>query len=654
MPLAARPTGARAAGRAIVFTDVAPRSRFDYRTNNDFTGRKYFPQPMCGGVAIFDYDGDGRPDIFFTNGAKLPELRKTDRSFYNCLLRNKGDGTFEDVTAKARLEGAQLDFSFGVAAGDYDNDGRVDLFLCQAGRNALFHNNGDGTFSDVTQQAGLATKPKDLLSVCAAWVDYDGDGLVDLVVSQYTYWSPASDIRCSVPEAGEIYCTPKRYRSVSHTLYHNLGGGRFEDVSGPAGFAAAANGKGMGIAIADVNGDGRMDVFVANDTEPNFLFVNQGNGRFAEQAATWGIDYNDRAETVSGMGADAKDYDNDGRVDVFYNNLQQQIWGLFRNDAGRTFQYASPAAGLLSLSRRFSGWSNGFVDYDDDGWKDIYSANGDVDYLPENGEQRDTHAAQPGRTALRGRLRAARAGLRAEGLPARLGLRRPQRRRLPRHRGHLARPAATDPAERRGQRQPLAAGRRARPPQQPGRHRREAQADDRLRPPALQPRHDQRRLHVLERPPRALRPRHGDGDPRARDPLAERHRAAPRRRRGGPRARRRGAAVSGGGSRCRATPSARRMRGVMNASRLSAVVGLLLALAAALAGSGRIQAQAPPPPASSAAGQRAPVALSPEEDAKVAQIVKQQCSKCHVRAAAAVPAARHVALAHPGDGRSAA
>ena len=145
----------------------------------------------------------------------------------------------------------------------------------------------------------------------------------------------------------------------------------------------------MGIAIADVNGDDRMDVFVANDTEPNFLFVNQGGGRFAEQAAAWGIDYNDRAETVSGMGADAKDYDNDGRVDVFYNNLQQQIWGLFRN-AGRAFEYASPAAGLMSLSRRFSGWSNGFVDYDDDGWKDIYSANGDVDYLPENGAQRDT------------------------------------------------------------------------------------------------------------------------------------------------------------------------------------------------------------------------------------------------------------------------
>jgi hypothetical protein len=374
----------------VVFTDVAPRSHITYRSNNDFTGRKYFPQPMCGGVAIFDYDNDGRYDIFLTNGAKLPELRKVDRSFYNCLLRNRGDGTFEDLTARAGLEGAQLDFSFGVAAGDYDNDGFVDLFLCQAGRNALYHNNGDGTFTDVTEKAGLADKPKDLLSVCAAWVDYDNDGRLDLVVSHYTYWNPATDIVCTHPEAGPIYCSPKRYTSVPHTLYHNEGGGRFKDVSGPAGFAAAANGKGMGIAIADFNGDDRMDVFVANDTEPNFLFINLGDGRFAEEAAEWGVDYNDQGETVSGMGADAKDYDNDGRVDVFYNNLMMQIWGLFQNDGDKRFSYASPRTRILGMSRRFSGWSNGFIDYDNDGWKDIYSANGDVDYLPENGEQRDT------------------------------------------------------------------------------------------------------------------------------------------------------------------------------------------------------------------------------------------------------------------------
>jgi hypothetical protein len=371
------------------FTDVAPRSSIAYRSNNDFTGRKYFPQPMCGGIAVFDFDGDGRQDVFFTNGAKLPELRKTDPSFYGCLLRNKGDLSFEDVTARAGLEGKDLDFSFGVAAGDYDNDGFPDLFLCQAGRNALYRNNGDGTFADVTEGSGLGAKKKDLLSVCAAWFDYDQDGLLDLVVSHYTYWSPRSDIVCTMEGQGPIYCPPTRYESVPHTLYRNLGGGRFEDVSERSGFAAARNGKGMGIAIADFDDDGRMDVFVSNDTEPNFLFVNRGDGTFAQDAATWTVDYNDQGNTVSGMGADAKDYDNDGRVDVFCNNLMKQGWGLFRNEGGR-FAYASPATRVMGLSRRFSGWSNGFIDFDNDGWKDIFSANGDVDYLPVNGPQRDT------------------------------------------------------------------------------------------------------------------------------------------------------------------------------------------------------------------------------------------------------------------------
>jgi hypothetical protein len=187
---------------------------------------------------------------------------------------------------------------------------------------------------------------------------------------------------------GPIYCSPTNYESVAHTLYRNLGG-RFEDVSERSGFAAARNGKGMGIAIADFDDDGWMDVFVSNDTEPNFLFTNRGDGTFAQDAAAWNIDYNDQGNTVSGMGADAKDYDNDGRVDVFSSNLMKQVWGLFRNEGGR-FAYASPATRVMSLSRAFSGWSNGFIDYDNDGWKDIYSANGDVDYLGDNSKQHDT------------------------------------------------------------------------------------------------------------------------------------------------------------------------------------------------------------------------------------------------------------------------
>lgn len=372
----------------ITFRDIAPLSRFSYISNNSFTGRKYFPQPMCGGVALFDYDRDGHYDIFLTNGAKLPELRKTDPSYYNCLLRSKGDGTFEDVTEKAGLLGADLDFCFGVAAGDFDNDGYMDLFICNAGRNALYHNNGNGTFTDVTAGSGLENKPPDLLSVCAAWFDYDSDGLLDLVVSQYTYWSPKTDIRCNMADQ-DMYCNPRMYKSVPHNLYRNLGKRKFEDVTEKSGFVAAL-GKGMGIGIADFNGDGAMDVFVANDTEPNFLYLNQKDGTFQEVGLMYGVAYNDDGASVSGMGSDVKDFNNDGWVDVFYSNLQTQVFGLFLNEEGQSFRYISPLSNIQKLSRFFSGWSNAFIDYNNDGWKDIYSSNGDVDYFGNNTRQHDT------------------------------------------------------------------------------------------------------------------------------------------------------------------------------------------------------------------------------------------------------------------------
>jgi len=372
----------------VHFTDVAPRSKFSYISNNNFTGRKYFPQPMCGGVALIDYDGDGKVDIFFTNGSRLPEYDRPDPSFYGCLLRNKGGGEFEEVTAKAHLTNEELSFSFGVAAGDYDNDGDTDLFIANAGPNALYRNDGDGTFTNVTAGSGLDKKPKDLLSVCAAFFDYDNDGLLDLVISHYTYWNPVDDIRCPTPD-GEIYCYPGIYKSVSHTLHHNLGNGKFEDVTQASGFAQA-KGKGMGIALADFDGNGWTDVFIANDTEPNFLFINQGDGTFREDSWAWGVAYDEQGAVVSGMGADTADYDNDGWPDVFYNNLQSQLWALFQNEHGERFRYMSPRTGIARLSRRFSGWSNNFIDYDNDGWRDIFSANGDVDYIGANSEQHDT------------------------------------------------------------------------------------------------------------------------------------------------------------------------------------------------------------------------------------------------------------------------
>ena len=371
------------------FTDVSHKSNFSYRSNNNFTGRKYFPQPMCGGVAAIDYDSDGWMDLFFTNGAKLPELKKTGPEYYNCLLRNNRDGTFTDVTEKAGLLGKDLGFCFGTAVGDYDNDGHSDIFICNAGRNALYHNNGDGTFTDVTAGSGLDRKPENLLSVGAAWFDYDNDGRLDLIVTNYTVWTPQTDKRCLRDPEHEEYCTPTVYKSVASRLYRNLGGGKFDDVTEASGIGKAL-GKGMGISIADYDRDGWMDIFVSDDTEPNFLFVNQRDGTFKERGLDLGVAYNMQGDSVSGMGSDAKDFDNDGWVDIVYNDLSGQVFGLLKNEGGKSFTDVTWSSKLGALSRRLSGWSIGFVDYDNDGWKDLYSANGDVDDLTVNSKQHDT------------------------------------------------------------------------------------------------------------------------------------------------------------------------------------------------------------------------------------------------------------------------
>ena len=370
------------------FTNVAPASRFSYITNNDLSPRKYFVQPVTGGVAVFDFDNDGKLDIFFSNGAKLPELKKSSPAFYNSLLRNRGDGTFEDVTQRAGLTGADLGYNTGIAVGDYDNDGYEDLFLCGADRNTLYHNNGDGTFRDVTAASGIGAEPSRTLSVGAAWFDYDNDGLLDLVVSNYTHWTPQTDKRCSAAGV-EYYCDPRLYyEAVPHRLYHNLGHGRFEDVTAKSGFVKSP-GKGMGISIADFNGDGFQDVFIANDTEANSLFINKGDGTFEEEGLQRGVAYDESAKAVSSMGSDAKDYDNDGRVDIFYNNLGGQIWALFQN-RGDQFRYVSPQTRIRNLSASLAGWSAGFIDSDNDGWQDLYSANGDVDNNKPDSKEHDT------------------------------------------------------------------------------------------------------------------------------------------------------------------------------------------------------------------------------------------------------------------------
>lgn len=344
---------------------------------------------MCGGVAAIDYDNNGIMDLFFTNGAKLPELKKTTAAYSNCLLHNNGDGTFKDVTAKAGLTGTSLGFSFGVAVADYDNDGYDDIFICNAGMNTLYHNNGNGTFTDVTSGSGVDRKPENVLSVGAAWFDYDNDGLLDLIVTNYTIWTPQTDHQCFMDPQREEYCSPTIYKSIESRLYHNLGHGHFEDVTETSEIGKAL-GKGMGISIADFNGDGLMDIFIANDTEPNFLFMNQGNGTFKECGLDFGVAYNSHGDSVSGMGSDAKDFDNDGRVDIVYNDLAGEIFGLLRNEGKNSFSDVTWSTKLGPLSHNLSGWSIGFVDFNNDGWKDIYSANGDVDNLSQSSKQHDT------------------------------------------------------------------------------------------------------------------------------------------------------------------------------------------------------------------------------------------------------------------------
>ncbi len=383
------------------FTDVAARSSISYKTNNDYTGRKYFPQPMAGGVAIFDYDHDGLMDIFLSNGAKLPGMEKAGTSYDNALLRNKGNDTFEDVTLKAGLIGKQTGYSFGVAAADYDNDGNEDLFIASAGRNTLYHNDGKGSFTDVTPGSGLDQKPANLLSVGAAWFDFDNDGLLDLIVTNYTIWDPKSDRPCysdtpSLPRPHvtkskqvEIYCSPHDVVSVSPQLLRNLGHGKFKDVTLSSGIGSV-QGKGMGVSVADFNADGLMDIFIANDTERNFLFINQGDGTFKDQALLYGVAYNENGSTVSGMGSDAKDFNNDGFIDIIYNDLAGQIFGILKNNHGHDFEDVTQQANIDTLSRPYSGWSLGFIDYDNDGWQDIYSANGDVDNLLPTSTQHDS------------------------------------------------------------------------------------------------------------------------------------------------------------------------------------------------------------------------------------------------------------------------
>jgi enediyne biosynthesis protein E4 len=377
---------------AIRFEDRQPASGIDFVLDNGTTPDKPVIDSVLGGVALFDFDGDGRLDVFFTNGAHIPELMKNAPRFWNRLYRNQGDGTFRDVTERAGVKGEG--YSIGAAAADFDNDGWTDLYVTGVDRNVLYRNRGDGTFADVTERAGVAgvSGGRKLWSVGAAFLDYDNDGSLDLFVVNYLDWSPANNRVCGA-EGRRLSCSPTEYEGLSNLLYRNEGGGRFRDVSDEMGIRAH-RGKGMSATVADVDGDGFLDVFVANDRMRNFLFRNTGGRRFVESGIEAGVAFTGDGLPVSGMGADFRDLDGDGLPDVFLTALSGDTFPLFVNAADGFFQAATHKAGLGFPTVVMSGWGTGAYDFDDDGRKDLFSANSHVSeniesYGPQRYRQRN-------------------------------------------------------------------------------------------------------------------------------------------------------------------------------------------------------------------------------------------------------------------------
>jgi len=378
----------RAIGFLCAQSDVG-RIRFEYQPipfilENCETPKKRVPETMAGGVAVFDYNNDGQLDVFFTNGAEMTTLRKDSSKYWNRLFRNEGHGRFTDVTESAGVAGTGYDT--GVAVGDYDNDGYKDLFVGGVYEYTLFHNNGDGTFTDVTARAGLsALDPQfgPLWSVGAAWFDYDGDGYLDLFVVNYLHWDPQTEPDCS------DYCHPNYYKGTPNRLYRNDGNGHFTDVSLASGIRSYV-GKGMGASVADLDQDGRLDIFVTNDKEMNFLFHNEGNGKFRDMAMELGVALPFHMDYVSGMGTDFRDVDNDGWPDIFFVALQNETFPLYRN-VGKGFNDVSPLSGLSSLASSRSGYSPGIFDFDNDGWKDLFVSCGHVESVPRGTAMKIEH-----------------------------------------------------------------------------------------------------------------------------------------------------------------------------------------------------------------------------------------------------------------------
>jgi len=367
------------AAAAPIF-EVKPLRGIDFLLRNSPTPRKFLIETMPGGVALFDYNNDGLLDIFMVNGGRITEglhvpenFERSNPRYWNRLYRQNRDGSFLDVTQAAGLTNAgNGNYGMGVAVGDYDNDGNADLYVTSYGKNILYHNNGDGTFTDVTAKAGVAGGG---WSVSAGFFDYDNDGRLDLFVTRYMEWDADHNKICGGD--WHTYCPPNAFPATTCRLYHNRGDGTFEDVTERSGLAAK-KGRALGVAFADYDGDGFTDIFVSNDGMQQYLFHNNGDGTFTECGLESGVAFTADGKGMSGMGAVFQDYDNDGRPDVLVTVLPREIYSLYHNEGGGNFNYASLEAGLGTLTSMSSGWGVGMEDFDNDGWKDLFVAQGHV------------------------------------------------------------------------------------------------------------------------------------------------------------------------------------------------------------------------------------------------------------------------------------
>ncbi|MGI9066085.1 MAG: CRTAC1 family protein [Pyrinomonadaceae bacterium] len=363
------PTPPRPSG-PIEFTDVSAPAGIHFKHNSGAFGKKYLPETLGNGCAFLDFDNDGWQDILIVNSTAWPE-RKTPKSVL-ALYHNNQDGTFTDVTRQAGL--AVEMYGIGVAVADYDNDGSEDIYITCVGPNHLFRNLGNGKFADVTTKAGVGDPS---FSTSAAWFDYDNDGKLDLFVANYVDWSVETDQLCSLDGKNKSYCTPQTYQGQSPTLYHNKGNGTFENVTQRAGLNDPTC-KSLGVALLDYNGDGWLDLFVANDTEPNKLYKNNGNGTFTDEAVTAGVAFSEAGTARAGMGVDAGDYDGSGRQGIVVGNFTNESMALYRNEGNGLFTDEAPNSGIGKMSAQSLTFAVFFFDYDLDGMLDVFAANGHV------------------------------------------------------------------------------------------------------------------------------------------------------------------------------------------------------------------------------------------------------------------------------------